>query len=473
MAETRMDDQANPSWLPEFKSVVLPVPSRRLVWMRWQTIAILMGFTGLNHFHRQSLPSMIDAVMRDCGFSDTDMGWVFSSFLLGYVLFMIPGGWLADWRGGKEALVLSSLGTAAMVAATGACGFIAVPALAFAAMLIVRFSMGVLTAPLFPAAGRIVHAWVPFGSRAWANGLVLGATTIGVAAAPVGFGHLSRLVSWQGACLLMGGVTALLGCIWALSGRNSPPEPVGGAAEGKPTGQAAKPASASDFVRLLRIPALLLLTATYAAVGYYEYTLFYWMKYYFSDVLLYPEDKSLYFTSIVSLSMVAAMPLGGFLSDSLVRAWGYRAGRAAVPIFGLLASAALLFAATRAQGQVLVVVLFFLAHAAIGLCEAPTWVAGLEIGGNSRGTSAAIVNTGGNLGGMLAPVVTVYVAREYGWGTGFLVASLTCLLGAVLWLGIQLKHPATSADDSGTGDGEPPGPPYRDPSKSCGANSLR
>jgi hypothetical protein len=35
-------------------------------------------------------------------------------------------------------------------------------------------------------------------------------------------------------------------------------------------------------------------------VGYYEYTLFYWMKYYFSDVLKYEELTSRYFTSVVT-----------------------------------------------------------------------------------------------------------------------------------------------------------------------------
>jgi dipeptide/tripeptide permease len=56
-------------------------------------------------------------------------------------------------------------------------------------------------------------------------------------------------------------------------------------------------------------------------------------------------------------------------------------------------------------------------------------------------SSAAIVNTGGNLGGLLAPVVTVYVAEKYGWDVGFFVASLACLIGVVLWLGIRLEQP--------------------------------
>ena len=422
-------------------------PFARPTWVRWQMIAILMGFTCLNHFHRQSLPSVVDRIIGDCGFDKFGiaMGWIYFAFLLGYVLFMVGGGWLADWRGGKRALFISGVGTAALVAATGLCGYIPLPALAFIAFLLVRFPMGVLTTPLFPAAGRIAHAWIPFGSRAWANGLVLGATTIGVSAAPIVFGFLSDVLTWQMACILMGSITMLLACLWEVRGRNSPAEhPRVNPAERELIGRAqdsAKPAAAGDFARMLMNPSLLLLTANYAAVGYYEYTLFYWMKFYFSDVLTYPEQTSRYFTSIVSFAMVFAMPLGGILSDWLVRGWGYRWGRAAVPIFGMLASAVLLFVATRVQGQVAVVSLFFLAHFAIGLCEAPTWVAGLEIGGKSCGTSAAIVNMGGNLGGMFAPVVTVYVAKQYGWNAGFLVASLACLLGVVLWLGIRLKHP--------------------------------
>jgi ACS family glucarate transporter-like MFS transporter len=409
-------------------------------------IAILMAFTGLNHFHRQSLPSVVGTVMHDCRFTETEMGWVYSAFLLGYVLFMVPGGWLADRHGGKHALMISGFGTAAFVAATGVCGYLADLGLAFGAMLLVRFAMGVLTTPLFPAAGRIVHAWIPFRSRAWANGLVLGATTIGVAAAPIVFGALSDLLSWQQACMLMGVLTALLTCVWVAHGRERPSEH-GGVNEAERTWIGTAPDAASptrgDFVRMLTSPSLLLLTGSYAAVGYYEYTLFYWMKYYFSDVLHYPEQTSRYFTSVVALAMVLAMPLGGIFSDALVRAWGYRAGRSVVAVFGLLASAVLLFAATRVEGEMLVVTLFFLAHAAIGLCEAPTWVAGLEIGGKSCGTSGAIVNMGGNLGGLLAPIVTVYVAQEYGWNTGFLVASFACLLGSALWLGIRLNHPAT------------------------------
>src|SRR5262249_13177203 len=97
-----------------------------------------MAFAGLNHFHRQSLPAVIDPVMKDCGFVPTDMGWINSTMLLGYTLFMIVGGWLSDRRGARFALVLTGFATAALVAATGSCGYGVSAATGFAAFLVVR-----------------------------------------------------------------------------------------------------------------------------------------------------------------------------------------------------------------------------------------------------------------------------------------------------------------------------------------------
>jgi sugar phosphate permease len=428
---------------------------RRPTWVRWQIVVILMAFTGLNHFHRQSLPAVVNQVMDECCFSEKDMGWIYFAMLLGYTLFMVVGGWLSDRRGARFALVVSGALTAVFVASTGCCGRSTSTTVAFVSFLVIRGLFGIFSAPLFPAAGRVAAAWIPFGSRAWANGLVLGATTVGVALAPIAFGKLTDHTGWRAAFGIMGAVTAVLTVLWSLYGRNRPHEhPFVNDAERaltpQPESAPAQRAGGRAFVELLKNPSLLFLTINYAAVGYYEYTLFYWMKYYFSDVRGYAEEASRNYTAIVAASMIVAMPLGGVLSDRLVGVWGYRAGRMSVPAFGMLASAVLLFVATRAVEPTAVVVLFFLAHAAIGLCEAPTWVAGLELGGKNCGTSAAIVNTGGNLGGMLAQPITTYVAAAHGWTAGFTVASLVCVLGVVQWFGVRLVAPRSDDDSCST-----------------------
>ena len=50
------------------------------------------------------------------------------------------------------------------------------------------------------------------------------------------------------------------------------------------------------------------------------------------------------------------------------------------------------------------------------------------------------MNTGGNGFGMLAPVVTPWLGKAYGWTTAIVVACCVCAVGGVLWFGIRLHR---------------------------------
>jgi hypothetical protein len=71
--------------------------------------------------------------------------------------------------------------------------------------------------------------------------------------------------------------------------------------------------------------------------------------------------------------------------------------------------------------------------AAVGACEGAFWTASVRIGGARGGTAAAILNTGGNGVGLLAPVVTPALAVHFGWNAGLVLASAVCIAGAALW----------------------------------------
>jgi dipeptide/tripeptide permease len=62
----------------------------------------------------------------------------------------------------------------------------------------------------------------------------------------------------------------------------------------------------------------------------------------------------------------------------------------------------------------------------------------VELGGRRGGTAAGICNTGGNLGGLLAPLMTPWVSELWGWPWGIGLGSLICLAGATLWVWIDL-----------------------------------
>ena len=59
---------------------------------------------------------------------------------------------------------------------------------------------------------------------------------------------------------------------------------------------------------------------------------------------------------------------------------------------------------------------------------------------SSGATAAGILNTGGNGGGIIAPVVTPALSEIIGWQAGIGLASIVCLIGAALWYWIDLSN---------------------------------
>src|SRR5437879_5145716 len=96
------------------------------------------------------------------------MSWVFSAFLLGYVLFEIPGGWLGDIWGARAVLLRIVIWWSLFTALTGSVKFMAgwfsspsAPALPLAMMVFVRFMFGLGEAGAYPNIARALGRWFP------------------------------------------------------------------------------------------------------------------------------------------------------------------------------------------------------------------------------------------------------------------------------------------------------------------------
>src|SRR5262249_2881782 len=59
---------------------------------------------------------------------------------------------------------------------------------------------------------------------------------------------------------------------------------------------------ATGVQMLLRSRSLILLTLSYAAVGYFEYLFYFWMHYYFEDVLELGKEQSRLYATVVNLA---------------------------------------------------------------------------------------------------------------------------------------------------------------------------
>src|SRR3954452_10998384 len=116
-------------------------------------VALLFAFSAISYFDRTIMSIAGPALIREFGISATEMGSVYSAFILGYALLMIPGGWLTDRIGSRRTLLLMGSFSAAFTALPllggrpGLGDFIGV----VPALFVIRLGLGFVTAPLYPA----------------------------------------------------------------------------------------------------------------------------------------------------------------------------------------------------------------------------------------------------------------------------------------------------------------------------------
>jgi MFS family permease len=402
--------------------------------MRWRIVPFMMVFVALAHFNRLSISvAGAERIIPSDLLNPTQMGLVYSAYLVVYTLFMIPGGWFIDRFGPRRAWMAVGFGSAAGAALTGWVGLTWTEAGALlAGLLAARSLMGMVNAPLHPCGARLVANWVPTHQVALTNGLLTGAAVVGIASTPLVFGALMDAIQWPRAFLYAGGVTLVVAFGWTILGGDRPLD----AATVEKEISHEQAVGARHFARLMRNPSLLWLTLSYGTVGYFEYLFFYWSQYYFEQVLKLGKGDSRLYTGLLNLSMAAGMVVGGWLSDRAMRRFGPFRGLAAVPVGGLLIGAAVTVLGALATQSPVIVASFAIAMAAVGSTEGAFWTAAVGLGGRMGGSAAGILNTGGNAVGLLAPALTPVISHYFGWKAGLGVSSIVCVAGAAMWWGV-------------------------------------
>ncbi len=402
---------------------------------RFAVVSLMVVFSVMNYFDRTIMSIAGPEMMKEFGIAPTQMGFVYSAFVLSYALFMMPGGQLADVVGPRAALTLMGLGAALF---TGLTAFGGTPGLGtligvVPALLMIRLLMGIFTAPLYPSCARMCGNWIPVAQMARTQGFIIGGASLGGAVAPILFKALMGRWGWRFSFVAAALATAVLAIVWRLTVRDHPASAV-----------AATPVRSiplSSWRPLLVNRNLLLLTAAYAAVGYFAYIFYYWIYYYFGEVRHMGFEQSARFTTLVLVVNGLMIPFGGWLSDRLTRAHGERIGRRLVPFAGLLLSAVLLYAGTHAAGDWTTVWLMAFAMGFASFCEGPFWAMAIAIGGEQVGAACSILNTGSNLAGFLAPALTPLIASYAGWSWGLYFGCLVVLLGAIACWRVDLERP--------------------------------
>jgi ACS family glucarate transporter-like MFS transporter len=243
---------------------------------------------------------------------------------------------------------------------------------------------------------------------------------------------------WRFSFVIAAFATAALGLFWLWYARDYPARE-----------HVVRPGQASKLARswrtLFRNRNLLLITYAYGALGYFQYIFFYWMYYYFENVLHLSKSVSARYTTILFLTEGLIMPIGGLLSDRLTKLYGPQLGRRIVPIAGLSLGALLLYLATGSSGFT-AVVCFSLACGLAACCEGPFWATITDMSSEQVGGASSILNTGAQIGGLFAPVLTPLIAARSGWHWALYAGCLLAMSGVIAVYNVRLPQPPKTED---------------------------
>ena len=391
-------------------------------------VVLMIACSVMSYFDRTIMSIAGPQIMQEFNLSATQMGSVYSAFILSYAIMMIPGGHVTDRLGPRLTLLLMNLSAALFTGLTSLGGKPGIGSVlgVLPAFLIIRLGLGVATAPLYPACAAMSSHWIPIAHQGRVQALIIAGSSMGGAVSPILFSWLISLYRWRISFVIAAIATAGLAVLWFWSVRDYP-----AGIHPAESSSSIRERPPSAWRRLFTNRNLMLLTLAYFCLGYFQYIFFYWIYYYFGQVRHAGFSQSARYTTIVFLTMGIMMPLGGWISDRLTRSYGAKIGRRVVPMVGLSLGALLLFAGTIVSGTAAAVLSLSLATGFASWCEGPFWASAIGVAGKQVGAACGILNTGANVGGFLAPILTPYIASRAGWSWGLYSGSVMAIAGVI------------------------------------------
>ena len=395
---------------------------------RYRVLAFTTILAIITYLDRVAISTAAPAVRAEMGLDAVQMGWVFSAFTWAYAAFEIPSGWMGDVMGPRKVLTRIVIWWSAFTAATGA-------AWNFASLLVARFLFGVGEAGAFPNTSRSFAKWFPVAERGAAHGWVFMGTRMGGAITPPIVVALMTAIGWRQTFYVFG----VLGVIWAFFWwrwfRDEPSQhPEVNEAELALIRESAgrEPATSHAFRWSELLSAnLLLVYGMYFTMGYTLYFNLTWLPTYLKDVRGFSLQQAGWLSGVVLFTGGVMTYVGGKLTDMLVKKYGLKVGRSmgvvTLPIAGLL-----LIGAAQTQSPMAAAILLAATLGVADLAVSSCWAICHDIGGRNAGIVTGAMNTWGNIGGALSPLVVGYAVGWWNsWTVPFYITAGIYVFGAV------------------------------------------
>jgi MFS family permease len=407
-------------------------PEKSMGYRRGWVALMLFSMTLINYIDRTTLSFAIEPISQAFGLSTVAKGYLFSSFLWTYTLFLIPMGWAVDRFGAKRTAGFSIGIWSLATACTGL-------ASSFALLLASRLVMGSGESSTNPVGARVIREWIPARERGVLNACFNSGAYAGPAICALAAGPIISTFGWPVLFFLAGG----LGLIWLLVWLVvfTKPEQATWLSDAerqiiltqRTGGRGLDAGEKSGLLSLLKGPSLWGLALAIGCNVYSQYLFLTWLPSYLR------ATRGL---NLTSSGFYTAMPYGaavilcigiGRLSDQLLMRQDVAAGGRRNLIACTMVVAAAILAAPLIDSLPILVCLLAVSLTGIAATTSQIFSLTNDLLPNPRdiGVAMGFVIVGGNIFGMLAPIVTGYVIAatgSYSWA--FIIAGSLLALGA-------------------------------------------
>ena len=420
---------------------------------------MLFGFGFLAYLQQKSITVAAERMMPDLHLTQRQIGWIEWAFVVGYALFQVPGGIFGQRHGARRTFVIIGLAAFLATVATPLAPYWLTGAGLFAALLLLQLLLGCSQGAIFPLSAGVFEAWFPPRRWAYVQGLQSMALQLGAALTPPLIASLMSVLGWQQALLWASLPAVALIAVWAWYGRNSPTEhPAVTTPELEEIGaQSTEPVdstfTAKQLLRILTQRNVLLLFLSYLCMNYSFYLLSNWVFLYLVQERKFSALESGWLASTPPLAAAVGAGVGGLITGALCVRFGNRWGYRLVPLVAMPLAGALLLLSVGAANPYWAVAGLAVCFAAVELNEGAYWGAAMTVGRGDTMAVSGVMNTGGNLGGIIGIPIVAYLSGEHLWRAAFVIGAGFAVASAAAWLGIDVGRTADGAPR--TADGAP------------------
>jgi ACS family glucarate transporter-like MFS transporter len=402
---------------------------------RYWIFVFMFLLATINYVDRIALSVSSTPIAQEFGIDKVQLGYLFSSFLWLYVVCLVPMGMIVDKLGTRTVnaagIGLWSIATALTGLATG-----------FGMLIGTRVLMGVGESTTYPASGRVIREWIPLKERALFAAIFNGGAYFGPAIGGLVLASLVSAVGWRTTFLICAGIGFVWLLAWMIWFRK--PEEASWLTdeerafilrERNGNAKNAAPDGHSIGLRgLLGSSSMLGLMVTQGCAVYTQYFLLTWLPNYLQTERAMSLLKSGALMSLPFLGAVILTVLLGKLSDSLLTEESARTGgrRRLGALLLLMGSVILLTPLVDNVYLILVLITLALGGVASAVALNIAMIGDLLRTPADSGRATGLLILGGNIFGILAPIVTGYVVQSTGsFNMAFVVAGALLAFGAL------------------------------------------